>query len=243
MIACIETSAAAALFLSFLANSATADPLPSPANTQLAAQLTTPAKHETPRELLAAIVPQPTSPPSTILAPNHEQIRHIVIPFHATNVTSEQICVTPCEAEPDQFSTYRVAPQNECSGSHPFTLPQQVDALRLSIDSGGATEHRGGQATMVLGFRLRSVGGSLLLAAQKFRSPSDGSIAGAATGGSGVAPAAVGIPLAAATESRSSGDNERRAAKVYNERGYAIRILPDIKLSKSITLTQRGVVF
>jgi hypothetical protein len=53
----------------------------------------------------------------------------------------------------------------------------------------------------------------------------------------------VGIPLALSTTSRVGSEENREIAKVYNNHGYAIPFLPDIKLSKSVTLTQRGLVF
>jgi hypothetical protein len=231
-----------------------------------------PAKHETPRDISAAIVPQPTPPPSAIPAQTPEEIRHrrltvrvdstrpntvverrtsvkeevgafVVIPFRAVDSTWEQICVTPCEVDLDRFSTYRVSPQNGISGSHPFTLPQRVDALHLHIDSGSLVAHRIGQAMTVLGFTSMIVGGSLLLAAHDFKTPSDARIAGGITGGTGVALAAIGIPLTFSTESRIDRDKDHQIVKVFNERGYAVPFLPDIKLSKSMTLTQRGIAF
>jgi hypothetical protein len=86
------------------------------------------------------------------------------------------------------------------------------------------------------------VGASLLVAAPDFRHPNDARIAGGVTGGTGVAFAAVGIPLTIGTDSHLQGDN-REIARVYNERGYKVPFLPDIKLSKTVTLTQRGIVF
>jgi hypothetical protein len=62
-------------------------------------------------------------------------------------------------------------------------------------------------------------------------------------GGSGIALTAVGIPLSLATVSHVDAENERQIAKVYNNHGYSISFLPDISLSKSVTLTQRGIVF
>jgi hypothetical protein len=253
--------------------SAMADP---PSSSASAPQPTEPpapaAKHETPHEISAAVVPQPTPLPSAIPAQTPEEIRHrrltvrvdstrpntvverrtsvkeevgafVVIPFRAVDSTWEQICVTPCEVDLDRFSTYRVSPQNGISGSHPFTLPQRVDALHLQIDSGSLVAHRIGQAMTVLGFTSMIVGGSLLLAAHEFKAPSDARIAGGIVGGTGVALAAIGIPLTFTTESRIDRDRDHQISKVYNERGYAIPFLPDIKLSKGLTLTQRGIAF
>jgi hypothetical protein len=277
-----RSSPGTAAFLFFLATPATAAPPSSPASappqatepTAPANKPTAPAKHETPREQSAAIVPQATPPPSAIPAQTPEEIRHrrltvrvdstrantvverrtsvkeevgafVVIPFHAVDSTWEQICVTPCEVDLDRFSTYRVSPQNGISGSHPFTLPQRVDALQLNIDGGSLMTHRIGQAMTVLGFTSIIVGGSLLLAAHDFRVPSDARIAAGITGGAGVALAAIGIPLSVTSESHvgSDADKDRRIVRVYNERGYAVPFLPDIKLSRTLTLTQRGIVF
>jgi hypothetical protein len=81
------------------------------------------------------------------------------------------------------------------------------------------------------------------LAAHDFKTPSDARIAGGITGGTGVALAAIGIPLTFSTESRIDRDKDHQIVKVFNERGYAVPFLPDIKLSKSMTLTQRGIAF
>jgi hypothetical protein len=231
-----------------------------------------PAKHETTHDLSAASIPQPTPPPSAVPAPSAEEIRHrrltvqidstrpntvierrtsvkeelgafLVLPFRTTDATWEQICVTPCEVDLDRFSTYRISPQNKVSGSHTFTLPQRVDALHLNVDSGSLLAHRSGQTMSVIGISAMIVGVSLLAAATDFRHPNDARIAGGVTGGAGVALAAVGIPLSLSTESHVSSETEREIAKVYNNRGYAVPFLPDIKLSKSVTLTQRGFIF
>jgi hypothetical protein len=256
----------------FVATSAMADPPPASTSAPQSAETSPPVKHETPHEFSAAIVPQPTPPPSAIPAQTPEEIRHrrltvrvdstrpntvverrtsvkeevgafIVIPFHATDSTWEQICVTPCEVDLDRFSTYRVRPQNGVSGSHPFTLPQQRDTLHIDIHAGSLLAHRIGQAMVVLGFTSIIVGGSLFLAAHDFRVPSDARIAGGITGGAGLAFAAVGIPLTVTTESRIDSDKEHQIVRVYNERGYAVPFLPDVKLGRSLTLTQRGFVF
>jgi hypothetical protein len=141
--------------------------------------------------------------------------------------------VTPCEVDLDRFSTYRISPQNKVSGSHTFTLPQRVDTLHLTVDSGSLLAHRSGQTMSVIGISAMIVGASLLAAATDFRHPNDARVAGGITGGAGVALAAVGIPLALTTESHVGSDTEREIAKVYNDRGYAVPFLPDIKLSKS----------
>ncbi len=232
-----------------------------------------PAKHETAHELTAATVSQPIPPASAVPAPTPEEIRRrrvtvrvdstrpdtvlerrtsvkeevgafIILPFRASDATWEQVCVTPCEADLDRFSTYRISPQNKVSGSHPFTLPQRMDALHLNVDSGSLVAHRSGQTLSVIGISAMIVGASLLLAASDFKHPNDARIAGGVTGGAGVALAAVGIPLALATESHvSSSANDHAIASVYGNHGYKVPFLPDIKLSKSVTLTQRGIVF
>jgi hypothetical protein len=249
-----------------------AGPAPSPAGAAQPGEPPAPAKHETAHELSAATVPQPTPAPSAVPAPTPEEIRHrrvtvridstrldtvverrtsvkeesgtfVVLPFRATDATWEQVCVTPCEVDLDRFSTYRISPQNKVSGSHVFTLPQRVDSLHLTVDSGSLLAHRIGQTLSVFGISAILVGVSLLVAAPDFRHPSDVRIAGGITGGAGIVLAAVGIPLALSTTSRVAGDDNREIAKVYNNHGYAIPFLPDVKLSKSVTLTQRGLVF
>ena len=266
------SSVAAGLLLSFVATSAMADPTSPVAGTPQGAVVPAPAKHETPHELAAATVPQATPPASAIPAPTAEEIRHrrvtvrvdatrpdtvverrssvkeenvafILLPFRATDTTWEQVCVTPCEVDLDRFSTYRISPQNKVSGSHSFTLPQRVDALHLTVDSSSLLAHRTGQALSGIGISAVVVGVSLLVAAPDFRNPSDARIAGGIAGGAGIVLAAVGIPLALSTVSHVTDDSNREVAKVYNNHGYAIPFLPDIKLSKSITLTQRGFTF
>lgn len=266
-------SIAAAILLTLVASSAKADPMtPPPPSAAQPTEPPAPAKHETPHELAAATVPQPTPPPSAVPAPSPEEIRRrrvtvridstrpdtvierrtsvkeeigafIVIPFRATDATWEQVCVTPCEVDLDRFSTYRVSPQNKVSGSHVFTLPQRTDALHLTVDSGSLLAHRAGQTLSVFGISAILVGASLLVAAPDFRHPNDARIAGGITGGAGVVLAAVGIPLALATTSRVGSESNREIAKIYNNHGYALPFLPEIRLSKGLTLTQRGFVF
>jgi hypothetical protein len=265
----IRSSVVAALIVSSLPATAIADPPPD--KSPQPAQPPPPAAHETAHELSAATVPQPTPPPSAVPAPTPEEIRHrrvtaridstrpdsvierrtsvkeelgafIVLPFRMTDSIWEQVCVTPCQADLDKFSTYRVRAQNGVSSSRPFTLPQGTDALHLRVDGGSLVAHRVGQGLSLIGISAAIVGASLLIAAPDFRHPSDARIAGGVTGGAGVAFAAVGIPLTFGTDSHVSSD-EREVARVYNERGYKIPFLPDIKLSKTLTLTQRGIVF
>jgi hypothetical protein len=246
-------------------------PAPAPATSPPADLPPAAVKHETAQELAASATPQPTRPPSAVPAPTPEEIRRrrvtvridstrpdnvverrtsvkeevgafIVLPFRAMDSTWEQVCVTPCQADLDRFSTYRVRAQNGVSASHPFTLPQVPDALHLRVDSGSLVAHRVGQSLTLIGISAAIVGASLLVAAPDFRHPNDARIAGGVTGGTGVAFAAVGIPLTIGTDSRVQGDN-REIARVYNEHGYKVPFLPDIKLSKTVTLTQRGIVF
>jgi hypothetical protein len=262
----------AAILVTAAGSSARADPAPSAVVAAQPTDPLPPAKHETRRELSAATVPQPVPAPSAVPGPTPEELRHrrmtvridstrpdtvverrtsvkeeigafIVIPFHATDATWEQVCVTPCDVDLDRFSTYRISPQNKVSGSHVFTLPQQVDALHLTIDSGSLLAHRLGQTLSVFGLSAIVVGVSLLVAAPDFRQPSDARIAGGITGGTGAVLAAVGIPLALLTTSRVGSDVNHEIAKVYSNHGYAIPFVPDIKLSQTVTLTQRGLIF
>jgi hypothetical protein len=259
----MRSSVAAALLLSFAATSASADPAPPPAAPPQPAQSApvAPAKHETPHELSAAAVPQPTPPPSAIPAPTPEEIRHrrvtvrfdstrpstvverrtsvkeevgafLFLPFRTSDATWEQVCVTPCEADLDRFSTYRISPQNKVSASHAFTLPQQTDALHLNVDGGSLLAHRVGQTLTVIGVTAVIVGASLLVVASDFKHPDDARIAGGITGGAGVVLAAIGIPLALATESHVGSDTDHDIASVDS-----------VKLSKSVTLTPRGLAF
>jgi hypothetical protein len=226
----------------------------------------------TKHELATASVPQTSPAPSPIPAPTPEEIRRrrvvvridssrpsavverrvsvkeeigafLVLPFRATDAIWEQICVTPCEVDLDRFSTYRVSAQNHISRSAPFTLPQKADALHLNVDARSLAVHRTGETFSVIGIAALIVGGSLLVAASDFKHPNDARIAGGATGGAGVALAAVGIPLALTSISHIDTEDGRELAKVYKNHGYALPFLPDIKLSKTMTLTQRGITF
>jgi hypothetical protein len=266
----IRSSVVASLFVSSLSfsSSAKADPAP-----DRPAPPTEPpvATHESTTARSAAAVPQTAPAPSPVPAPTPDEIRRrrvtagfdstrpdtvverrvtvkeevgalIVLPFRATDSTWEQVCVTPCRADLDRFSTYRVRAQNGVSSSRPFTLPQGADALHLRVDAGSLLAHRIGQGMTVIGISAAIVGAGLLVAAGDFRHPDDARIAGGVTGGAGIALTAVGIPLTLGTDSHVRSD-EREVARVYGERGYKLPFLPDIKLSKSLTLTQRGIVF
>jgi hypothetical protein len=108
------------------------------------------------------------------------------------------------------------------------------DALRgrsrsFFVDSGSLVAHRVGQTLTVIGVTAAIVGASLLVAATDFKHPNDARIGGGITGGAGIALAAVGIPLAIMTESHISSDNDHEIASV--------------KVTKSVTLTERGFTF
>ena len=115
--------------------------------------------------------------------------------------------------------------------------------LHLGVDTGSLIEHRAGQTMTIVGLSAVIVGASLLIAASDFRHPSDARIAGAVTGGSGIVLAAVGLPLSILSTSHVRENSNKEVARVYNNRGYSIPFLPDIKLSKTMTLTQRGITF
>ena len=266
-----RASAAVAVLVSLIAPAAQADQPAAPATPP--GEPPPPVKHETPHEMAVPVVPQPTPPPSAVPAPTPEELRRrrvtvridstrpnnvferrvsvkestgafVVLPYRDTESTWEQVCVTPCEVDLDRFSTYRVRAQNHVSASRDFTLPQKRDALHLNIDSGSLLAHRAGQSMSVVGITALVVGVSLLATAENFRHPNDARIAGGATGGAGLALAAIGIPLAYMTTSKVSGDDDQREiAKVYNNHGFALPLLPDIKLTKTMTLTQRGIIF
>jgi hypothetical protein len=268
-----STLVAAAVVATLAPTSANADPVPPPAPPHASDDQALPAQHATSRERAAESVPQPTPPPSAVPAPTPEEIRRrrvdvridatrpdtilerrtsvkeelgafIVLPFRSTQATWEQVCVTPCNVDLDRFSTYRISPQNGISESSQFTLPQKADVLHLNVGSGSLLAHRVGQGLGVIGVSALIVGVSLIAAASDFKHPSDARVAGGITGGSGLALSAVGLPLAFLSKSRVSTDGDNRAiANIYHNRGYAIPFLPDIKLSKSLTLTQRGIAF
>jgi hypothetical protein len=270
MLAPAKSSTLVALILSLAAAAPARADQPPPAAP--AATTATSADAVPKHESASVAVPQASPQVSPVPAPTPEEIRRrrvnvtidssrpnavverrvsvkeqlgafIVVPFRATDSTWEQVCVTPCTVDLDRFSTYRIDAQNGTAGSSSFTLPQRSDALRLNVDARSLVVHRAGRTMSVAGIAAVIVGGSLLVAASSFRHPSDARVAGAATGGAGIALAAVGIPLSLATMSRVTTDDGREVSKVYGNHGYALPFLPDIKLSRGMTLTQRGIIF
>jgi hypothetical protein len=110
--------------------------------------------------------------------------------------------------------------------------------LHLDVDSGSFFAHRLGRVMIA----FAPLGAGPLVASSDFGRPNDACIAGAIKGG---VPdlSAVGVPLTIATMGDGNGERAREIATVYAEHGYKVPFLPDIKLSKTLTLTQRGITF
>jgi hypothetical protein len=123
----------------------------------------------------------------------------LVLPFHSTEATWETVCVTPCQADLDRYSTYRIGKINDVTGSRSFTLPQGTDALRMHVDAGSGTGRRAGEVALGLGIAAASVGAGLIVAQHVFSDETAARNAGFITGGAGIVLLAVGIPLVIAT--------------------------------------------
>jgi hypothetical protein len=170
----------------------------------------------------------------------------LVLPYRTVGATWEQVCVTPCQVDLDRYSTYRVSQQNGVTQSHAFTIPQGRDALRLDVNAGNATIHHVGLFLSGVGLVAVIVGLSLIVDAQNVVVPSherETRAAGIITGGVGVASMAAGIPLSFMTLTHVKSDSGQKVSDVTPEGGHRLPFLPDIKLGKSLTLTQRGFVF
>jgi hypothetical protein len=170
----------------------------------------------------------------------------IVLPYRTVGAIWEPVCVTPCQVSLDRYSTYRVSGQNGVTQSHPFTLPQGVDALALHVDAGSAASHRTGLFLSGLGLVAAVVGASLVIDAQSLTIPAhqrETRDAGLGTGGAGIVGLAVGIPLAIGTLTHLRSDSGQKVSNVTPEGGHKLPFLPDIKIGKAVTLTQRGFVF
>lgn len=157
----------------------------------------------------------------------------LFFPWRNRESTWEEVCVTPCRADFDRFSSYRVSAQNGISSSHTFTLPTGTDALRLHIDAGNQRAHSVGMLLAAIGGAAVIVGGVLLATAARFDKESDVRLAGGVTGGSGLLLLGIGVPLTIGTQTHVATDN-----------GRDITFLPrNIKLPGGFTLTQKGIVF
>lgn len=167
----------------------------------------------------------------------------IILPYKSTDTVWEQVCVTPCSVDLDRFSTYRVRAQNYITGSKNFTLPQNADALHLNVKTGNLAVHRVGELMTGIGFAAIVVGGSLLITASNFRHPDDERIAGGVALGGGILFAAIGLPLAIATNTKVKGDSNEEIANTYFNKGHEVPFLPKVNLGNGFTLTQRGIIF
>ncbi len=136
----------------------------------------------------------------------------IVIPWHSTQSTWEQVCIAPCRgADFDRYSTYRVSTANGISSSGSFTLPQSDATVHLELNAGSRLANRAGVAVGGAGLAALIVGGSLLIAGENV-SDHDGRIktrnAGFIVGGLGIVMMAIGIPLAIMTRTYVYADNQ-----------------------------------
>lgn len=154
----------------------------------------------------------------------------IVLPIRLENEKWEQVCVAPCQATLDRFSTYRVAHQNGISSSGEFTLPPNSPSLQLQVDPGNQIVHHVGVRLTALGSAAAIAGGVLIASASKFDAEDDVRVAGFITSGAGVLFLAVGIPMMIASFSHVSS-NGKRLAEAEPAKAFAPK------------LTSSGVVF
>ena len=151
----------------------------------------------------------------------------IVLPNHSITEKWEQVCVAPCVADLDRFSSYRVARENHVADTHSFTLPQNKDRLHLQIDPGNLLLHRIGHRLIVAGTAAAIVGGGLLTLAPNIDDPKDEKdmrTAGFITAGAAVVLLGVGIPLYLLTRTHVTSEG----AKLANT---------------NLVLTPRGIAF
>lgn len=201
-----------------------------------------------PRPREEAAPPQPVPPPSPVPAPTPAQLQerrlhvdigstrdstvierrvsleegngtYVFLPYHSSNATWEQVCVTPCQVDLDRFSSYRVASMNHVAGSRTFTLPQSGNDLHLQVEAGDRMAHRAGEAMTGIGIAATVVGVALVAGAHLTTSEDSVRNAGFVTGGAGIVVMAVGIPLMIATSTHV------------------------VTLGNRIALTPRGVTF
>jgi len=138
----------------------------------------------------------------------------IVLPLHTVTEKWEQVCVSPCVADLDRFSSYRIAHENHISNTHSFTLPQGKDQLKMQIDPGDLMWHRIGQRLIVAGTAAAIVTGALFTVAPNIDDKSEEKsmrTAGFITGGAAVLLLGVGIPLAILTRTHVTVDGVKLA--------------------------------
>jgi hypothetical protein len=196
-------------------------PAPQPAAAQAAVPQTAPAPSPVPaptpqdiseRRVRTAI---DSATPGTVverrISLNETGGAYFFLPFHTTESTWEQVCVTPCTVDLDKYSTYRVGKVNRVLESHSFTLPQGLDRLSLKIEPGSALAHHVAVSATAIGITALIVGGALIGAQKLFGDEDAARTAGFVTGAAGIVLLGVGIPVAILTTTKILGPGGRVA--------------------------------
>ena len=191
---------------------AVAPPAAAPAATPSEPVAPTPAEVHYRRMSVDVTSTRPDAVLERRLSVKEESGAFVVIPWHDTQSTWEQVCIAPCHgADFDRYSTYRVATANGISSSGTFTLPQSDATVHLELKAGDRRANRAGVALGGAGFAALVVGGSLLIAGENV-GDHDGRIktrnAGFIVGAAGIVAMAIGIPLAIMSRTYVYADNE-----------------------------------
>jgi len=133
------------------------------------------------------------------------------LPYRSSEAIWEQVCITPCQADLDRYSTYRVGKMGGGVESSPFTLPQQTDRFQLKIEPGSAIGHRVGLSATAIGLAALVAGGGLIAAEKLFSDQEKARNAGFIVGGAGIVLLGIGIPVAILTETKVLGPGGRVA--------------------------------
>jgi hypothetical protein len=136
---------------------------------------------------------------------------YIFLPFHSTESTWEQVCVTPCTVDLDKYSSYRVGKTNGVLESRSFTLPQGLDRLSIKIEPGSRLANHIAVSATAIGLTALIVGGALIGAQKLFTDEEGARTAGFITGGAGIILLGVGIPVAILTKTKVLGPGGRVA--------------------------------
>lgn len=119
----------------------------------------------------------------------------IALPLHTHTEVWQQVCVAPCKVDLSRASSYRVSASNGVPGTPAFTLTPNKSELDLQVRPGNLARYAAGGTLTGLGIGAFITGAVLFTAAGKFEDEKEVRIAGAITGGAGIALLAVGIPL------------------------------------------------
>ncbi len=136
---------------------------------------------------------------------------YFFLPYHSTESTWEQVCVTPCSVDLDRFSTYRVGKVNGNLASRSFTLPQMADRFQLKIEPGSALGNRVGASASAIGLVGLIVGAGLIGGQKLFTDESAARTAGFISGAAGLVLLGVGSPVALLTQTKVLGGSQRVA--------------------------------